>query len=109
MSDAPITALGLVRAKPGKERELGRRMAALLEPTRAERGCIAYDIFQSIDDAAVWVLIESWRSVADLDAHIGTEHMAAFLAQSHEVLHHAPDNFRLRRVPAAANVLEDMQ
>ncbi|WP_288142571.1 putative quinol monooxygenase [Mesorhizobium sp.] len=89
----------MVRAKPGQERELGRRMAALLDPTRAEPGCIAYDLFQSTEDPAVWVLLERWRSAADLDAHVVTDHFAGFLARSDEVLDRPPDNFRLRRWP----------
>jgi quinol monooxygenase YgiN len=96
MSDETLTAVGIVRAKRGEEQELGRRMAALLEPTRAEPGCLAYDLFQSSEDAGVWVLIEQWSSAADLDAHVNTDHMAAFLARSGDVLDGPPSNFRLR-------------
>jgi quinol monooxygenase YgiN len=102
MSSAKLTAIGIVRAKPGQEQELGRRMAALLEPTRAEAGCIAYDLFQSTDNPGVWVLIERWRSVADLNAHVVTDHMAAFLARSAEVIYSPPESFRLRSIAPLA-------
>ena len=94
----PLTAIGIIRAKVGQEQELGRRITALLEPTRAEPGCLAYDLFQSTEDPAVWILIEQWRSVADLDAHVLTSHMVAFLARSAEVLEVLPANFRLKPV-----------
>jgi len=97
-----LIAIGVVRAKAGQEQELGRRMAALLAPTRAEPGCLAYDLFQSSEDSAVWVLLERWRSVADLDAHVSTDHMAAFLARSGEVLDGPPNNFRLQPAPSVA-------
>ena len=106
MTEETLTAMGIVRAKPGQEHELGLRMVALLAPTRAERGCLAYDLFQSSEDPAVWVLIERWRSVADLDAHVMTDHMAAFLARSHEVLDGPPDNFRLRPVPSVSGACQ---
>lgn len=96
--NGPVTALGVVRARLGQEQELGRRMAALLEPTRAEPGCIAYDLFQSTEDPAVWVVIEEWYSVADLNAHVATDHMARFLRRSGEVIDSPPNNFRLRQV-----------
>jgi quinol monooxygenase YgiN len=96
VSDWPLTALGIVRARRGQADELGRRMAALLGPTRAEAGCLAYELFQSDEDPTVWVLIERWRSVTDLDAHVLAEHMVRFLARSHEVLDGPPENFRLR-------------
>lgn len=101
MSSGVLTAMGVVRAKPGREQELGRRMAQLLAPTRAEPGCLAYDLFQSTEDPGVWVLIERWRSVADLDAHVRTNHMGAFLARSAEVLEGPPENFRLRPVSSS--------
>ena len=103
MSQDLLTAIGVVRAKPHQEEELGRRMAALLEPTRSEPVCIAYDLFQSIEDPAIWVVLEQWRSVEDLDAHVVTEHMTSFLAHSDEVIAHPPKNFRLKQVGPAAN------
>ena len=92
----PLTAMGVVRAKPGQEEELGRRMTALLSPTRAEPGCLLYDLYQSTEDPSVWVLIERWRDATDLDAHVQTPHMQAFLARAGDVLGGPPGNFRLK-------------
>ena len=103
MMDEPLTAMGVIRAKPGREQDLGRRMSALLEPTRAEPGCLAYDLYQSTEDPTVWVLIERWRAVADLDAHVLSSHMKAFLACAAEVLDGPPDNFRLKLTPWASD------
>ena len=99
----PLVAMGVVRAKPGQEEELGRRMTALLSPTRAEPGCLLYDLYQSTEHPAVWVLIERWRDATDLDAHIQTPHMQAFLTRASDVIDGPPDNFRLK---AAAESLD---
>lgn len=90
-----ITALGICRAKPGQEEELGRRMQALVAPTSAEPGCIRYNLYRSSADPAVWVLFERWRSEGDLDAHVESEHFRAFLARKDDVLLGAPENYRL--------------
>ena len=68
MSD-PLTLVVFSRAKPGKEEELGERLLALVEPSRAEEGCISYDMHQSKDDPAVWMAYENWRSEDDLALH----------------------------------------
>lgn len=81
-----ITLVAVARAKPGQEEELGRRMSALVAPTRAEAGNINYDLHRSNDDPAVWMFYENWRSQADLDAHFETPHLKDFLATADEVL-----------------------
>jgi len=86
----PVIALGLARARPGREDELGRRLAALIAPTHAEPGCRAYELFRSQTDPAVWVLQESWASAADLERHVTSPHLRAFLAQADQVLDGPP-------------------
>jgi len=100
--DAVITAIGIARAKPGQEKELGRRMAALVASTRTEPGCLAYDLFQSTDDPSVWMLLEQWRSQRDLDAHVGREHLQAFLRSKDEVLAEVPRSHRFVRATPSA-------
>ncbi|TPN62792.1 antibiotic biosynthesis monooxygenase, partial [Mesorhizobium sp. B1-1-5] len=40
----PYTAIGTVVAKPETRDELQRILSGLVEPTRAEEGCINYDV-----------------------------------------------------------------
>jgi quinol monooxygenase YgiN len=49
-----LTLVALIRAKPDKSEELGRRLLALVEPTRKEVGCINYDVHRSNDDPSLW-------------------------------------------------------
>ena len=98
-----LTSIAFVRAIPGQEEELGRRLLALVGPTRREIGNINYDIHQSNDDPAVWALCENWRSQADLDAHFQTPYFKDFIAHSGEVLASPPDiryfTMKSRQVP----------
>src|SRR6516162_1566156 len=45
-----LTLLAIIKAKADQANELGRRLAALVAPTRAESGCINYDLHRSNDD-----------------------------------------------------------
>ncbi|WP_404425585.1 putative quinol monooxygenase [Thalassospira australica] len=81
-----LTVLAIARAKPGKETELGERLLALVEPSRAEEGCISYDIHQSNDDPAIWMAYENWRSDEDLALHFETPYLRAFGTLGDELL-----------------------
>ena len=78
MSTRPLTLIAELRAKPGSEAQLGERLLQLVEPSRTEAGCINYDVHQSDDDPAHWVVYENWRSEADLDAHLKTPYLVQF-------------------------------
>ncbi|MEZ4333386.1 MAG: putative quinol monooxygenase [Myxococcota bacterium] len=43
---------------------------ALARVKREDKGCEMYDLFQSVDDVSRFVMVESWASQADLDAHM---------------------------------------
>jgi quinol monooxygenase YgiN len=73
----PLTILARFRAKAGQESRLRRELQRLLAPTRAEAGCISYDLHQSQSDPALFVFYEDWASQAALDAHFQTPHLQA--------------------------------
>jgi len=68
----------------------GRRtwqtLLALVEPSRAEEGCVSYDMHQSKDDPAVWLAYENWRSEEDLALHFEKPYLKAFGESGDEVL-----------------------
>lgn len=60
-----------------REAALGEVLAHLAElrpQSLSEPGCLGYDIFQSRDDPAVIVLIETYRDDAALTAHRESDH-----------------------------------
>lgn len=46
----------------------------LVEATRAEPACIAYDLFENQKDPGHFIFIEEWPDRAALDFHCQTEH-----------------------------------
>ncbi|WP_266159982.1 putative quinol monooxygenase [Dyella silvatica] len=81
-----LTLVVYLRAKPGKEEELGQRLMALVAPTKAEAGCFAYELHRSNDDPQTWMLYESWKSRADLDLHLQMPYLKDFFGVLDELL-----------------------
>src|SRR5579862_6305325 len=75
-----LTVIAFIRAKHGAEQELGRRLKALVEPSRAEPGCINYDAHCDRDDPRMWVMYENWKDRSDLDHHFTMPYPKAFIA-----------------------------
>jgi quinol monooxygenase YgiN len=74
---ATLTLIARMRAKPGQQARLRAELLRLVSPTRAELGCIAYDLHVSQEDPALFLFYETWKSQADLDAHFKTPHLQA--------------------------------
>ncbi len=86
-----VTVIAYHRAKPGKERALRDALLAVCAPTRAEKGCINYDLHAAPDDPGLLVFHENWTSKADLDAHLASPHIDAFRAIAPELLSEPPN------------------
>lgn len=80
------TNLALMRAKFGRSEALGAALQRLVAPSREEPGCIIYQVHQSIEDAALWMVYEVWRSSDDLATHFTLPHMQAFVADVPELV-----------------------
>lgn len=80
MSELPAGALRVVATlpiDPTKAIEAAAALSALAAASREEEGCYAYDVFESATSPGTFVTIEAWRSEDDLNAHMGTPHVAA--------------------------------
>jgi quinol monooxygenase YgiN len=72
-----ITAVTLIHGIPGREAELREHLLSLAAPTRAEPGCLQYDLYQSPDTPHEFMRLERWASADALEAHKRTPHIAA--------------------------------
>jgi quinol monooxygenase YgiN len=81
-----LTIIAHVRAKPGQESRVREILQGLLSPTRAEAGCINYDLHQSQTDPALFVFYENWTSEAHLEAHAKSGHIQSLRKVAAEVL-----------------------
>jgi len=76
-----VTAVTSIRGLEGRERELEAHLLSLAAPTRAEPGCLQYDLYRSPEHASQFLRLEVWRSLADLEAHKATPHIRASFAK----------------------------
>ena len=70
-----VVLIVALRARPGREAELEKELRALVAPTRAERGCLAYDLHASSGQPGLFLQREIWRSLAHHQKHWETPHM----------------------------------
>lgn len=64
----------------GRGSDVEAFLAALVEPTASEDGCIYYRYFRDISDPDHFVFWEIWRDERALDVHIGTPGVQSMLA-----------------------------
>ncbi|MBL0746673.1 putative quinol monooxygenase [Nocardioides baculatus] len=78
MSDLQVVAT--IPAKPEHADAIREALTTLVAATRAEEGCLAYDLFESASAPGTFVTVERWTDQAALDAHMGQPHVAAAFA-----------------------------
>lgn len=91
MTGKEVVVAAVIRAKQGRESDLERELRALIPPTRVEAGCINYDLHRSVDDRAVFLFHETWKSREDLERHLKTDHIASFMRNVETILDQPPD------------------
>ncbi|MFB7090329.1 putative quinol monooxygenase [Streptomyces sp. NPDC056296] len=62
-------------AAEGKADQVRSLIESVVERTRAEDGCLRYELLRDLDDDSHIILIEEWRDQASLDAHLASEHL----------------------------------
>jgi quinol monooxygenase YgiN len=51
-------------------------LAGFVTPTRAEDGCLRYDLLQNNDDPTDFTFVEEWSSQPALDRHSKSRHLS---------------------------------
>ncbi|MGL4851337.1 MAG: putative quinol monooxygenase [Phocaeicola sp.] len=73
-----LTLVATIVAKEGKTEELKSFLLTLMEPTRAEKGCESYYLYQDTDAPSNFIFHETWSSVEDWNTHMQSAHLARF-------------------------------
>jgi quinol monooxygenase YgiN len=89
-----------VRFEPraGKQRELLEELQRVLEPTRAETGCISIHLYERTREPLVYFIHSEWVDDAALDAHSKLPHMTRFLGVLRELLEQPLQAVRTRQI-----------
>ncbi len=61
-------------AKDGCEQKMKELLSAMVKPSKAEEGCVFYEIFQYEKNPKKFMAVETWASEKALDGHKASSH-----------------------------------
>jgi quinol monooxygenase YgiN len=65
---------------PGDRDAIRAALKEVITATRAEDGCEEYGCYEDTQSPGRFVFVERWRGKADLERHLATPHMAAWMS-----------------------------
>lgn len=95
--EEPRALLVTLQARPGCADRLGEELAILAGTSRADAGCIRYDVLQDTEDRDRFVLWEEWIDEPSLADHNERSHVARFLETAPALLTAPMQVQRIRR------------
>ena len=75
-----LTIVANIIAKPDHIDLVKAELLKLIDITRAEQGCINYDLHQDNDNPAHFTFYENWESRDLWQTHMGNQHLADYMA-----------------------------
>lgn len=91
MLDETIKIVARITARADSVERLKSILLDLIGPTRAEEGCVSYQLLQNKADPTDFTFVEEWTSDAALDAHFATPHLQDALAKAALLFGKEPD------------------
>lgn len=82
----PLTLVATITAHSGQADIVEAGLRQLVSASRAEAGCLQYDLHRHQDDVDVFVMIEQWQDNAALAFHQATDHYRHFKATCGDAL-----------------------
>jgi quinol monooxygenase YgiN len=91
----PLYIFAPLEPLPGKRDALREVIKAVVEPTRAEAGCIRVNVYES--DTGFYIH-SKWQDKAAFEAHRHLPHTVRFVAQASELITHPLKAIRTREI-----------
>lgn len=80
-----LTVIAHLVAKPDKIEDTKAFLLSLISKTRAESGCVDYDLHQDDDKPAEFTFYENWTNRAEWDKHMEMPYLKVFAARKNEL------------------------
>lgn len=77
---AKLTIVANIKANADKIDLVKVELEKLIDITRAEEGCINYDLHQDNENPAHFMFYENWESRELWQAHMGNQHLQDYMA-----------------------------
>ena len=75
-----LTILANIQAKSDQIALVKSELLKLIDTTRAEPGCLQYDLHQDNEDSAHFVFYENWQSRELWQTHMNNQHLADYMS-----------------------------
>lgn len=75
-----LTIIANIKANPDKVELVQAELKKLIPVTRAEQGCLQYDLHQDNENPEHFLFYENWESRELWQTHMNAPHLAAFMA-----------------------------
>lgn len=72
---AEVICIAHLVAKPGQADALFQVLQSLIQPSRAEPGCLSYQLHHNIENPDMFTFIDKFKDQAAFDYHCETEHI----------------------------------
>ena len=99
MPDTSLRVVARLTARPDTVSQVRDILLGLVGPTRAEDGCVVYELLQNRTDPSDFTFVEEWASDAAFERHHTTDHIRAAFPRL-EALVAAPPDIRTYSVLA---------
>ena len=84
--------------QPGKEPDFRDELLRVIEPSRAEPGCLAIHVFESLHEPQLFAIHSEWADEAAFNLHAQLPHTVRFLAAAERLLSHPVQGLRTRQI-----------
>lgn len=75
-----LIVVATITARDGNEALVREALETVVPLSRAEAGCLRYDLHVDLGNHASFVMLEAWRDQAALELHEATPHFQALVA-----------------------------
>lgn len=76
---AKLTIVANITAKAGKVDLVNTELEKLIDTTRAEEGCLHYDLHQDNENPAHFMFYENWESRELWQTHMNAQHLQDYM------------------------------
>jgi quinol monooxygenase YgiN len=81
-----LTIVAHITAKADTIEFMKAELEKLIDITRAEQGCINYDLHQDNENPAHFLFYENWESRELWQAHMGNQHLQDYMAATEDAV-----------------------
>jgi quinol monooxygenase YgiN len=85
-----VVVVAVFTVKDGREADAEAMLSRLIESSHEEPGNVRYALHRGVDDPRRLVIVERWRSRADLDEHFTKPYVAGLGTAAGELLAQPP-------------------